>query len=72
MPVLAVQVTGASGILEMGVEVRDVPGKTFVDPTRASLVAIKLKKMKKLRFRVQYRGASESKSPQHCLQVDTE
>ncbi|MCJ1471702.1 hypothetical protein MMC13_000342, partial [Lambiella insularis] len=55
---LAVQVTGSAGPLEMANGMKPTQA-SFNAPLRDSVTVIKMRKMKKLRFKVRYRGASE-------------
>ena len=61
MEVMATQVTGNANALLCG-EMSKKVKPSFREAEKESLTFLKLKKLKKVRFRVRYRGASESTS----------
>lgn len=61
MWIVAVQVTGVAKALDMCINTQKVRA-AYNAPLRDSVTMIKLRKLKKVRFRVKYRGASKGKS----------
>ena len=61
MEIMATQITGNANTLECGEKSKKIQ-TTFMGKEKESLTFLKLKKLKKIRFKVRYRGASESTS----------